>query len=136
LYAPKGAPGVPIAFYAVTSVTVIGLFVAFAIPIWLRWKAGEHFVQGPWNLGKKWKWMAPIAVAEIVIISIYFIMPTTPAGIPGNKAFAWTSINYTPVALLIVIGGAALWWVFGARKWFTGPVRNVDTPLDPHLLRD
>jgi amino acid transporter len=136
LYAPKGAPGVPIAFYAVTSVTVIGLFVAFAIPIWLRWKVGEHFVQGPWNLGKKWKWMAPIAVLEIVIISIYFVMPTTPAGIPGNKAFAWTSINYTPVALLIVIGGAGLWWAFGARKWFTGPVRNVATPLDPHLLRD
>ena len=136
LYAPKGAPGVPIAFYAVTSVTVIGLFAAFAIPIYLRWRIGEHFVQGPWNLGKHWKWMAPIAVLEIIIISVYFIMPTTPAGMPGNKAFAWTSINYTPVALLIVVGGAMLWWVLSAHKWFTGPVVNVATPLDPHLLKD
>ncbi len=136
LYAPAGLPGVPIAFYAVTSVTVIGLFAAFAIPIYLRWRVGEHFVQGPWNLGKKWKWMAPIAVLEIVIISIYFMMPTTPAGIPGNKAFTWTAFQYAPVAMLIVVGGAMLWWYASARKWFTGPVINVATPLDPHLLKD
>ncbi len=136
LYAPKGHPGVPIAFYAVTSVTVIGLFAAFAIPIYLRWRVGEHFVQGPWNLGNKWKWMAPIAVIEIVIISIYFMMPTTPAGIPGNKAFTWTAFQYAPVAMLIVVGGAMVWWYASARKWFTGPVINVVTPLDPHLLKD
>ena len=136
LYAPKGHPGVPIAFYAVTSVTVIGLFVAFAIPIYLRWRVGDHFVQGPWNLGNKWKWMAPIAVLEIVIISIYFMLPTTPAGVPGNAAFDWAAVQYAPIAMFFVIGGAMLWWVLSARKWFTGPVVNVATPLDPHLLKD
>lgn len=136
LYAPKGHPGVPIAFYAVTSVTVIGLFVAFAIPIYLRWRVGEHFVQGPWNLGKKWKWMAPIAVLEIIIISIYFILPTNPAGVPGSKTFNWAAVQYAPIAMLIVIGGAMVWWYASARKWFTGPVINVATPLDPHLLKD
>ncbi len=136
LYAPKGHPGVPIAFYAVTSVTVIGLFVAFAIPIWLRWRVGEHFIQGPWNLGKKWKWMAPVAVLEIIIISIYFILPTNPAGVPFSKTFDWTAVQYAPIAMLIVIGGAMLWWVVSARKWFTGPVINVATPLDPHLLKE
>jgi len=136
LYAPKGHPGVPIAFYAVTSVTVIGLFVAFAIPIYLRWRVGEHFVQGPWNLGKKWKWMAPVAVLEIIIISIYFILPTNPAGVPFSKTFDWTAVQYAPIAMFIVIGGAMLWWVVSARKWFTGPVVNVATPLDPHLLKE
>ncbi len=135
LYAPKGT-SVPIAFYAVTSVTVIGLFAAFAIPIYLRWRIGENFVQGPWNLGKKWKWMAPIAVVEIIIISIYFILPTTPAGVPGNKAFTWTAVQYAPIAMLIVVGGAMIWWAVSARKWFTGPVITAATPLDPHLLKD
>ena len=34
-----GAP-VPVAFFAVVSIGVIGLYVAFAIPIYLRWRAG------------------------------------------------------------------------------------------------
>jgi len=25
------------------------------------------------------------------------------------------------LAFLVVLGGAALWWVVSARKWFTGP---------------
>ncbi|HUW78359.1 MAG TPA: amino acid permease [Candidatus Nanopelagicaceae bacterium] len=125
-----------VAFFAVTSVTVIGLYLSFLIPIYLRWRVGDHFVQGPWNLGKKWKWMAPIAVAEISIICVYFILPFSPAGWPGNKDFAWTAVNYTPLAILIVIGGAMVWWSVSAKKWFTGPVSNVETPLDPHLLNE
>ena len=30
---------------------VIGLYIAFAIPIYLRWRAGDSFMQGSWNLG-------------------------------------------------------------------------------------
>ena len=33
---------IPVAFYAVTSIAVIGLYLAFAIPIWLRWRHGRH----------------------------------------------------------------------------------------------
>ncbi len=126
LYAPKGAPGFPVAFFAVTSISVIGLFLSFAIPIYLRWRKGDDFVQGEWNLGKKWKWMAPIAVLEVAIMSIYFMLPTTPAGVPFKKGFLWTSLNYTPVAVIIIIGGALIWWVAGANKHFKGPVRTLD----------
>ena len=38
-----GHEGTPVAFFAVTSVTVIGLYLAFMIPIWLRFKAGDAF---------------------------------------------------------------------------------------------
>ena len=31
---------IPVAFYAVTSIAVIGLYLAFAIPIYLRWRHG------------------------------------------------------------------------------------------------
>jgi len=125
LWAPKGSV-VPIAFFAVTSVTVIGLFVSFSIPIYLRWKAGDSFKQGEWNLGKKWKWMAPLAVFEIIFVSIYFCLPTVPAGVPGNENFTWTSVQYAPIAMAIVIGGVMIWWALSARKWFTGPVRTID----------
>ena len=126
LYAPKGAPGFPVAFFAVTSISVIGLFLAFGIPIYLRWRQGDKFVQGEWNLGKKWKWMAPIAVLEIAVMTIYFMLPTTPAGVPFKKTFLWTSLNYTPVAVVIIIGGALIWWFAGANKHFKGPVRTID----------
>ncbi len=32
---------------------VIGLYVAFAIPIFLRWRMGDAFKQGSWNLGQQ-----------------------------------------------------------------------------------
>ena len=37
---------IPVAFYAVTSIAVIGLYLAFAIPIWLRWRHGDNFEAG------------------------------------------------------------------------------------------
>ncbi|MFN8167769.1 MAG: amino acid permease [Candidatus Nanopelagicales bacterium] len=118
----------PIAFTAVVSVAVIGLYVAFAIPIYLRWRMGDKFVQGSWNLGTKWKWMAPVAVLEIIIISIYFILPTVPAGWPGNEAFNIKFVNYAPILLFGSL--LALWigWHVSAKNWFTGPKTTIDLP--------
>jgi amino acid transporter len=121
-----GHEGVPIAFFAVTSITVIGLYLAFMIPIWLRFKAGDSFPVGPWSLGRHYRWMCPVAVAEIIVISIYFILPTVPAGVPFNKHFAWGSVQYAPIAVLILVGGAMLWWTLSAKNWFTGPVRTIE----------
>ena len=122
----KSPSGVPTAFYAVVSVAVISLYLAFLIPIYLRLKAGDKFVPGLWTLGSRYKWMCTVAVAEIAIISIYFILPFAPAGTPGNKDFTWTAVNYAP----IVTGGALLilwvWWHLSVKKWFTGPRRTID----------
>ena len=131
---------VPTAFYAVVSVAVIGLYLAFLVPIFLRWRAGDNFKQGPWNLGNKWKWMAPIACIEIVIVSIYFILPFTPAGTPGflrwlNNSpsaeeipFDWKFVNYAPI---LTIGALVVLWIAWhatAKKWFTGPKVTIDLP--------
>jgi amino acid transporter len=35
-----------------TSIAVIGLYIAFALPILLRIRAGERFERGAWNLGR------------------------------------------------------------------------------------
>jgi len=121
----KSPTGAPTAFYAVVSVCVISLYLAFLIPIYLRLKAGDKFKAGAWTLGSKYKWMNIVAVAEISIISIYFILPFSPAGTPGNADFTWTAVNYAP----IVTGGAlvilGMWWSLSAKKWFTGPRSNL-----------
>ena len=56
------------------------------IPIWLRWRLGDAFEVGRWNNGSKYKWMNPIAVAEIVIVLLYLMMPTVPGGNPFSDA--------------------------------------------------
>ncbi|MEV6931131.1 amino acid permease [Dactylosporangium sp. NPDC051485] len=122
----KSPNGQPTAFYAVVSVAVIGLYLAFLIPIYLRLRIGDKFVPGPWTLGSKYKVLGWIAVTEIVVVSIYFILPFTPAAIPGNDGFTWTAVNYAPLALVLVIGGAALWWAVSAKHWFKGPIRTID----------
>ena len=39
--------GVPVAFFAVVSIAVIGLYIAYVIPIYLRWRMGDTFETGP-----------------------------------------------------------------------------------------
>jgi amino acid transporter len=107
-----------------TSIAVIGLYIAFVIPIYLRWRAGETFERGAWNLGKHYKWIDVLAIVWIAFICILFLMPIFPGGIPGNSGFSWSLVNYAP----ITVGGALLlfggWYLISARKWFKGPVRQ------------
>src|SRR5206468_7969828 len=49
--------------YAVgTSIAVIGLYIAFMLPIILRLRAGEKFERSAWNLGKHYKWIDALAI--------------------------------------------------------------------------
>ena len=120
---------VPVAFYAVVSVAVIGLYLAFLVPIWLRWRMGDAFRVGSWNNGSKYKWMNLVAVIEIAVICIYFILPFTPAAVPGNENFHWKYVNYAPVLTLGSLVVLAIWWQVSARKWFTGPKTTLDGAL-------
>jgi amino acid transporter len=120
-----GAP-VPVAFFAVVSIGVIGLYLAFAIPIFLRWRHGSRFEVGAWTNGAKYKWMNPIAVVEIIIMSIVGLLPTSSVGIWWNTGFAWKYVNYAiivvPVALILL----TIYWFVSVRHWFTGPKHTID----------
>ncbi|GAA4533110.1 MULTISPECIES: amino acid permease [Nonomuraea] len=130
LYAPPGLT-TPVAFFAVVSIAVIGLYLAFLIPIWLRLRMGDRFEPGPWTLGRRYKVLGWIAVIEIAVVCVYFIMPFSPAGVPGDEDFTWTSVNYAPIAVGVVLIGIGLWWWLSARHWFTGPRRTIDeVPMD------
>ena len=107
-----------------TSIAVIGLYIAFGIPILLRWRSGERFERGAWHLGGKYRWLDPLALAWIALICILFMLPIAPGGVPGDDAFDWNVVNYAP----ITVGGAFLlfggWYLLSARRWFKGPIRQ------------
>lgn len=126
LPALKSIGGIPVAFYAVVSVSVIGLYLAFLIPIYLRWRVGDAFEAGEWTNGAKYKWMNPIACLEIAVISVYFILPFSPAGVPFSDSFTWSAINYAPVLTVGSLVVLAVWWRLSARRWFTGPKHTID----------
>ncbi|OLR89645.1 amino acid permease [Actinokineospora bangkokensis] len=102
------------AYAAVTSIAVVGLYTAYVIPIFLRVRQGDRFERGPWHLGR---WGTPIGVVATVWVALIFVLFMLPQASPITV----DSFNYTPIAFLVVLGGAALWWVLSARKWFTGP---------------
>jgi amino acid transporter len=127
-----GAHGgvVPFAFSAIVSITVIGLYIAYTIPIYLRWRMGDAFEpSAAWTLGKRYKWMNPIAVVWVAIIVIAGMLPTTPIGVPWNDGFDLTAVNYTPLMVVLVLVGAGLGWL-RARHHFTGQVRTIDDKPD------
>jgi len=117
----------PYAFFAVVSITVIGLYIAYVIPVYLRWRKGDSWQPGPWTLGRKYKWMNPAAVVWVAICVVIFILPFNPQGVPWRDEFDWKYVNYAPLTVGAVILGVGLWWLVSARHKFTGPVRNITT---------
>ncbi|HEX5643225.1 MAG TPA: amino acid permease [Thermoleophilia bacterium] len=105
-----------VAYAAVTSIAVIGLYISYLTPVFLRRINPGVFEPGPWKLSKTWgpiiNWIAIIWVVFIVILLML------PQYSPGNTV---ETFNYAPVAVLVVVGGAGLWFAVSARKWFKGP---------------
>jgi hypothetical protein len=110
------------------SIGVVGLYLAFAVPIYYRWKAGSAFKVGRWTLGRKYRWMAPLAVAEIVVTSIVAMFPTSSGGAPWYDGFAWKFVNYTPLVVFGLLIVLEIAWQVNVKKWFTGPKSTLETP--------
>jgi amino acid permease (GABA permease) len=102
------------AYAAVTSIAVIGLYIAYVAPTFLRLRQGANFQRGPWHLGP-WSYVVGwIAVAWVVFIFFLFMLPTA-------NPITRTNFNYTFVAVLVVIGFAGIYWLVSAKNWFKGP---------------
>jgi amino acid transporter len=111
--------------YAVgTAIAVIGLYIAFILPVWLRWRKGSSWDEPrAWSLGRHYKWIDAIAIAWVAIITLLFVFPLYKVGLPWEDDFSWELTNYTVLwfaAIGIVFGG---WWFVSAKNWFKGPVR-------------
>src|SRR5207253_5979157 len=69
-----------VGYAASTAVAVIGLYIAFVLPIILRLRAGESFERGAWHLGRHYKWIDTLAILWIAFIAIIFFAPFAYGG--------------------------------------------------------
>jgi amino acid permease (GABA permease) len=109
------------AYAAATAIAVIGLYIAYILPVFLRLR-NPDFKPGPWNLGRWSKPIGWISVIWVAIICVLFVLPVI-------YPITVMNFNYTIVAVVVVVGGAWLWWIASARKWFTGPRHTIGEPV-------
>jgi amino acid transporter len=105
------------AYLAVTSIAVIGLYIAYVVPVFLR-LVNPEFAVGPWNLGR---WSKPIgwtAVAWVAFICVLFVLPpVSPVDV--------NTFNYAPIAVLAVLAFATLTWFAGGRHHFMHGIKDL-----------
>ena len=112
-----------VGYAAGTAIAVIGLYIAFILPVFLRLRLGDNFEHGAWSLGRHYKWIDIVSIVWVGIVTVLFCLPLFYDGLPWAKNFSWSLTNYTILWFLgigLCFGG---WWVLSARKWFKGPVR-------------
>lgn len=113
--------GVPVAFTAIVSIAVIGLYISYVIPVFLRNTIGRSsFRPGPISLGSFSPVIGWISIVWVCFITIVFILPTS-LPVEGVEYDWASSINYTGPMVLIFMSGVMGWYYIGAHKWFTGP---------------
>jgi amino acid transporter len=117
--------GVPWAYFAITAICTVGLYLAYIIPVYLRLRMGDRFQPGPWTLGRHYRWINVGAIAFVALVVYALDIPTSFIGVPWNKGFSWTAVNYSPLVLLVGVI-VAIWWKLDANKKYTGPVRTID----------
>lgn len=110
------------AYFAVTSIAVIGLYIAYVVPVFLRLLRPD-FQVGPWNLGR---WSRPIgwiAVVWVAFICVLFVLPpVSPVTID--------TFNYAPIAVAAVLVFSTVTWFIGGRQHFMHGVKDEYTTKD------
>ena len=112
---------------------MIGLYIAFILPD-LPALAPEGLVRArAWSSESTTGGSIPIAIVWIVLISILFMLPIAPAGIPCNVQ-PRLRLEHRELRAghdrrrFVLFGG---WWVLSAKNWFKGPVRmGTDEELE------
>jgi amino acid transporter len=117
--------GVPFAFFALTGICTLGLYIAYIIPVYLRLRQGERFQRGPWTLGRHYRWINVGAIFFVGLVVISANLPFGTASVPWNDSFDWTAFNYTPLVILVGLI-VAVWWQVSAKNRYTGPVRTLE----------
>jgi amino acid transporter len=123
-----GKNNIPFAFFALTGICAVGLYVAYIIPIYLRLRKGDEFEAGPWTLGSRYRIVNIIAIAFVALVVFSLDLPYTPAGLPWNADFDASLVNYTPLAILIplVFG---VWYLISAKNYYKGPVKTLEEDI-------
>lgn len=109
------------AYYVVTSISTIALYLAYGIPIMLNLrnkmqKKGEYTApeNAPWSLKSWGPFINGVAVAWIVFITILFCLPP-------NELVLWTMVGLGVIMVL--------YWQLFSKKTFTGPKTTSEEEL-------
>jgi amino acid transporter len=118
--------GFPFAFFALTGICTVGLYLAYIIPVYLRVRNRDRFQPGPWTLGRHHTWINYGAIFFVVVTVIALDLPFSHVAVPWNSDFDSTAFNYTPLVILVGII-VAVWWAVSAKDKYKGPVRTIET---------
>ncbi|KAI0373776.1 amino acid transporter [Pilatotrama ljubarskyi] len=111
------------AFSSLAGASVIGLYTSYATPIFLRITSGRNkLVPGPFSLGR---WYMPVGAIAVAWVSFIVVLLCFP---PSQTTTA-ADMNYAPAIILGVFVFAASSWAVSARKWFVGPLPNIDVDM-------
>jgi amino acid transporter len=123
--------GFPWAYFAITGICTVGLYLSYVIPVFLRLRRGDSFQPGPWSLGRLYKFVNVGAIVFVVLVVYSLDGPITVTGAPWNSGFKLNAFNYTPLVLVVglIVG---IWWWLDAKNRYKGPVRTIDdAELEP-----
>ena len=96
-------------YAVVTSISVIGLYFSYTIPVYLAWRVrarGEPVPRGPWHLGRFGPAINLVAMLWVAFISIVLSIPD---GMRTGKTIA---------GLTVLLG---VWYLVSERHRFRGP---------------
>lgn len=101
------------AFYVVTSISTIALYVAYAIPILLNLRNRVPRELTHWSLGRLGPAINAVAIVWCAVITIIFMLPP-------NELVLWT---------MVLVGvGMGIYWLVSARRKFVGPGQTTLAP--------
>jgi amino acid transporter len=107
------------AYAVVTSISVIGLYVAYIVPVYLAWRARgtpAAAPAGPWHLGR---WGSTINLVAMLWVTFITIILCIPDGQRAGK---------TMVGLTVALAG---WYLLRERHRFRGPAWATGRASDP-----
>lgn len=108
------------AMTALSSTSIIALYVSYSVPIILRITyARKEFQRGPWHLGRFGVPIGAVAAAYVIFIVVVLLFPSNPN--PDASDMNWAVL----ILGVILVGSAVVYAAYG-RKWYRGPVSYTD----------
>ena len=97
------------AYAVITSISTIGLYLSYIIPVRLHWRARgteRELGRGPWHLGR---WSRVVNLLAMIWVAFLCIVLSIPDGYRTGRSI---------LAVLVMLG---LWYFLRERKHFEGP---------------
>ena len=110
-------------YAVVTSISVIGLYVSYIIPVWLAWRArgsAAEIARGPWHLGRYSATINMLAMLWVLFITVILAIPDDMRA------------GKTIVALTIAL---TAWYVLAEKRRFQGPADAFRRPRAHESIR-